>query len=104
MNRKRYKDDQVEKGEVFLPKQGPIRMELGDPKVPYGLWRAIEQMRKEEKARIMVKPAYGFGYEKYELVVEYPPGWESGDKRQQLLRRRAFYDVTLVDWIIKHDI
>lgn len=33
-----------------------IKMVLGDEAVPYGLWKSIEQMRKGEKALIMVKP------------------------------------------------
>jgi len=33
-------------------------MVLGDLAIPYGLWRAIEHMRKGERAKIMVKPKY----------------------------------------------
>ena len=50
-------------------------MVLGDPKVPYGLWRAIEHMRKGEKARVMVKAPYGYAHIETAGSVEYPEGW-----------------------------
>ena len=81
-DRKVYGDDQIEKGEVFLDKQEPFEMTLGDPRVPYGLWRAIEHMRKGEKARIMVKAAYGYAHTETAGTVEYPEGWSEGDKRR----------------------
>ena len=61
-DRKVYGDDQIEKGEVFMDKQEPFELTLGDPKIPHGLWRAIEHMRKGELARVMVKAAYGYGH------------------------------------------
>ena len=61
-DRKVYGDDQIEKGEVFLDKQEPFELTLGDPRVPHGLWRAIEHMRKGELSRVMVKAAYGYGH------------------------------------------
>lgn len=59
-------------------------MTLGDPKVPYGLWRAIEHMRKGEKARIMIKAPYGYAHTETAGSVEYPPGWTEGEKKRQL--------------------
>lgn len=61
-DRKIYGDDQIEKGEIFLDRPEPFELTLGDPKVPHGLWRAIEHMRRGEKARVMVKAAYGYGF------------------------------------------
>ena len=80
-NRKIYLDDQIEKGEVFLQKEEPFQLTLGDPKVPYGLWRAIEHMRKGETARIMVKAVYGYAYQDFADQVEYPEGWTSPEKK-----------------------
>lgn len=52
------------KGEVFVDHSEqvgpPIRLTLGDDRLPLGLWKSIEHMRKGEKARIMVKPKYGY--------------------------------------------
>lgn len=79
-------------------------MTLGDPKVPYGLWRAIEHMRKGETSRVMIKPRYGFAMPEYAGSVVFPEGWEEGQKREELLTRRAFYEVKLIDWVIRHDL
>ena len=57
-------------------------MTLGDPKVPYGLWRALEHMRKGERARIMVKAAYGYGHIESAGSVEFPEGWTEGEKKR----------------------
>ena len=81
-DRKVYGDDQIEKGEVFIDKQEPFQMTLGDPKVPYGLWRALEHMRKGERARIMVKAAYGYGHIETAGSVEFPEGWTEGEKKR----------------------
>ena len=81
-DRKVYGDDQTEKAKVFIDKQEPFQMTLGDPKVPYGLWRALEHMRKGERARIMVKAAYGFGHIETAGSVEFPEGWTEGEKKR----------------------
>ena len=47
---------------MFLDKQEPFELTLGDPKIPHGLWRAIEHMRKGELSRVMVKAAFGYGH------------------------------------------
>lgn len=79
-------------------------MVLGDPKVPYGLWRAIEHMRKGEKSRIMLKGAQGYGLPETAGSVEYPEGWTEGEKKKQLQTRRTFYEVKLISWVIRHDL
>ena len=68
-------------------------MSLGDPKVPVGLWRAIEHMRKGERARVMIKSEYGFGHRETAGAVEYPEGWCEGEKKRQLQTRRTFYEI-----------
>lgn len=103
-DRKVFADDKIEKGEIFLDKPEPFELILGDPKVPYGLWRAIEHMRKGERARIMVKAAYGYGHRETAGSVEYPEGWTVGKKKLALQTRRTFYEVKLFDWVIRHDL
>ena len=78
--RKKYAEDDIEKGEVFLPQTEPFQMTLGDPEVPYGLWRGIEQMRKGEKAKIMVKPRYGYAMPDYSRSIKFPEGWGEGER------------------------
>ena len=103
-NRKQYDDNKVEKGEVFWSQTEPFEMVLGDEKVPHGLWKAIEHMHKGEKARVMVKPAYGYGYPQTARTVKFPDGWTDDDKKRQLKMRRTFFDVKLHSWVIRHDL
>ena len=72
--------------------------------MPYGLWRAIEHMRKGEKARVMIKPAYGYGYIETAGSVEYPEGWTEGKKKKALQTKRTFYEIKLFDWVVRHDL
>jgi len=39
-------------------------------------------MRKGEKALVMVKPAWGYAMPDFSDQVEFPKGWESGEKRE----------------------
>jgi FKBP-type peptidyl-prolyl cis-trans isomerase 2 len=82
MNRKQYKDMKIERGETFVSQSEPVQILLGDPKVNHGFWRAIEHMRKGEKALVMVKPAWGYAMPDFSDQVEFPKGWESGEKRE----------------------
>jgi hypothetical protein len=59
-------------------------------------------MRKGEKSRIMIKPKYGYNHEKNKDIVIIPKGWE--DKVDQLRKRRVFFEVKLIDWIVRHDL
>lgn len=34
----------------------------------------------------------------------FPPGWETGERRNELLHRRAFFEITLHSWITRHDV
>jgi len=34
----------------------------------------------------------------------FPKGWEEGEKREILKKRRTYYEVTLHDWIVRHDL
>lgn len=60
--RERVPADEIEGiGQVFVDhKDEPIQLTLGDDRLPIGLWRSIEHMRKGEKSRIMIKPKYGY--------------------------------------------
>jgi hypothetical protein len=64
----------------------------------------MEHMRKGEKALIMVKPRWGYAMEQYKDDVLFPTGWDEGEKKETLLTRRAFYEVTLHSWVVRHDL
>ena len=98
--------DQVgERGEVFVDHwDKPIKITLGDDRLPIGLWKSMEHMRRGEKARIMIKPAWGYNCEKNRDVVFFPRGWDTVERKEMLKKRRVFFDVILHDWIVRHDI
>jgi FK506-binding protein 4/5 len=77
-----------------------VTLTLGDEAVPYGLWKAIEHMRKGERALIMIKPKYAFGRPEGQELLRWPPGWE----KEVLRKRRVYYIVKLHDWAVKHDL
>ena len=91
-------------GEEFDRHDTPVYMALGDDRVIYGLWRAIEHMRRGEKSKIMIKPRWGWGREVDQEKLQYPPGWEEGENKLKLQRKRAFYEVKLHDWTVRHDL
>lgn len=59
-------------------------------------------MRFGEKSLIMIKPKWGFAYKKQTPI--WPPGFDTDEKREVLLKRRIFYEVKLHDWTIRHDL
>jgi hypothetical protein len=36
--------------------------------------------------------------------LAYPPGWDTPEGRETLAKRRVFFEVTLLDWSVKHDL
>tara|TARA_B110000305_G_C19177096_1_gene510167 strand:+ start:467 stop:763 length:297 start_codon:yes stop_codon:yes gene_type:complete len=72
--------------------------------LPEGLWKSIEHMRKGEKARIMIKPKYGYNNPANREKVVLPKGWEEPEKLKFLIKKRVFFEVKLLDWIVRHDI
>ena len=70
----RYKADDIkERGEIFMDhydldiannpdvdRSKKLSLTLGDERIPHGLWKSIEHMRKGERARIMIKPRWAY--------------------------------------------
>lgn len=52
----------------------------------------------------MVKPKYAFRHPEFQEYLKFPEGWDQGEKRENLRKRRVFYDVKLYDWVIRHDL
>lgn len=61
-------------------------------------------MRKGETSRVMIKPKFGYDGEDNRDVVFFPRGWDTEERKATLRSRRVFFDVTLHDWIVRHDI
>ena len=79
---------------------------LGDIAWPEGLFKGIEEMRKNEKAKIKIKKKYGFGRVQNMDKLRFPPGYEEegSEKRQRLISKGVIYEVKLLDWIERVDI
>ncbi len=81
-----------------------MEITLGDERVPYGLWKSIEHMRKGERSLIMVKPKWGYARPEGQGILQYPQGWDTKEGRTMLQKRRIYYEVKLVDWEVRHDL
>lgn len=98
-------DDISAKGEVFVDHwENPINITLGDDRLPIGLWKSIEHMRKGETSRVMIKPSYGYNNDKNKDVVFFPRGWDTEEKKEILRKRRVFFEIKLHEYTIRHDI
>jgi FKBP-type peptidyl-prolyl cis-trans isomerase len=95
----------------------PIKIGLGDIAWPEGLWKGIERMRKNEKAKIRIKKKkHAFGRKLLQDKLRFPPGYEEPadheseegkaqlEKRQRLLTKGVIYEVKLLDWVDRIDI
>ena len=56
-----------------------MNIALGDISWPEGLWKAIEKMRKNEKAKIKIQKKYGFGRKENVDKLRFPVGFEEGE-------------------------
>ena len=61
-------------------------------------------MRKGEKSRVMVKSLWGYNHPEHGDKVEFPAGWDTEEKKNILRHRRAFFEIKLYDWIVRHDL
>lgn len=94
-----------------------MKIGLGDIQWPEGLWKGIEKMRKNEKAKIRIKKKkYGFGRKGNADKLRIPPGYEAPldpdseegkkqlEKRERLFKKGLIYEVKLLDWVDRTDI
>lgn len=79
-------------------------MTLGDEGLPYGLWKSIELMRREERSLIMIKPKWAYGRPESQGLLRYPAGWDNPEGRETIGKRRVYFEVKLLDWCVKHDL
>jgi hypothetical protein len=61
-------------------------------------------MRRNEFSLIMVKPKFGYAHESTNELLKIPLGWETADRLEMLRTRRAFFEVELHDWTVRHDL
>ena len=52
----------------------------------------------------MVKPKFGYAHEKLADKVDFPAGWREGQFKDDFEFRRAFFEVHLLNWVVRHNI
>ena len=67
---------------MFDEPEGEVKITLGDDRIPIGLWKAIEHMRRGEKSLISIKPKWAFGREEIRDILIYPPCYDTPEKRE----------------------
>ena len=90
--------------EVFDRQEEPIQIAIGGTSIPYGLWKSIEHMRKGEKSKVMIKPKWAFRHKETRDLLRIPAGWNTEEKTNILRKRRVYYEVKLLDWVVRHDL
>lgn len=70
------------------------------------MWKGIEEMRKNEKAKIKIQKKYGYGRKGDRSKLRYPIGYEdeNSEERKKLETKGIIYEVKLLDWIERIDI
>ena len=90
----------------FLPLKQNVKMTLGDARLPSGLWKSIQHMRKGEIAKIWIKPGeFGFGRENNPEALQWPELVKDNEELKQKLRdEEIYYEIELIDWIVRSDL
>lgn len=88
--------------------QDPVEIYIGDIAWPEGLWRGLQNMRKDEKAKIRMKKKFAFGRPGELDKLRFPIGYSTCEadqaRREKLLNKGVIYEVTLVDFVERNDI
>ena len=85
------------------PQDGEEAVEicLGDIAWSEGLWRGIQNMRKNEKSKIRIQKKYAFGRPGEIDKMRFPPGFSLDEadaaRRAKITSKAVIYEVTLVD-------
>lgn len=87
--------------------EGTVELFIGDISWPEGLWKGMQNMRKQERAKIRIKKKHGFGRIGEIDKLRFPKGYsmseEDSERRAKLTSKAVIYDVTMVDWIERMD-
>lgn len=52
----------------------------------------------------MVKPQWGYAMSQYQDRIEFPEGYTEGAQKDKLLTKRAFFEIKLHSWVVRHDL
>ena len=83
--------------------EGTVEVMIGDLAWPEGLWRGLQYMRKNERAKVRIQKKFGFGRPGEVDKLRFPPGFseseEDNERRDKITSKGVIYEVTLVDWV-----
>ena len=88
--------------------QGTVELFIGDISWPEGLWKGMQDMRKNERAKIRIKKKHAFGRIGEVDKLRFPRGYsanseQDAERRAKLVSKSVIYEVTMVDWIERMD-
>ena len=87
--------------------EGTVELFIGDITWPEGLWKGMQHMRKNERAKIRIAKKHGFGRTGELECLRFPRGFstseEDAERRTKLTTKGIIYDCTMVDWIERMD-
>ena len=87
--------------------EGTVELFVGDISWPEGLWKGMQNMRKNERAKIRVKKQHGFGRIGEVDKLRFPKGYsleeKDAERRAKITSKAVIYEVTMVDWIERMD-
>ena len=87
--------------------EGAIDICVGDIAYPEGLWRGLQYMRKNEKAKVRIQKKYAFGRPGEVEALRFPRGFseeaKDAERRAKLTSKAVIYEVTLLDWVERMD-
>ena len=87
--------------------QGSVELYIGDISWPEGLWKGMQNMRKNERAKIRIQKKHAFGRIGEIDKLRFPNGFSSDEKdaerRTKLTTKAVIYEVTMLDWVARMD-
>ena len=86
---------------------GTVELFIGDITWPEGLWKGMQDMRRNEVAKIRVQKKHAFGRIGEVDKLRFPKGYstseEDAERRAKLTSKAVIYEVTMLDWVERMD-
>lgn len=87
--------------------EGTVELFIGDISWPEGLWKGMQDMRRNERAKIRIQKKHGFGRLGEVDKLRFPKGYSTEEKdaerRAKLMSKAVIYEVTMIDWVERMD-
>ncbi len=87
--------------------EGTVELFIGDISWPEGLWKGMQDMRKNERAKIRVQKKHAYGRVGEIDKLRWPRGYSTSEadavRREKLTSKAVIYEVTMIDWVERMD-